>query len=118
MDFSISGPVSIILPKGMELQELSSEQNRITTETVDGRQKITYLVPPGQFDDSIDYRFHIGYDYLWSQFWYYPIIPTIMLSLLVLRWRRRRKRRKERRRQKRAERVNAKADNKSGKADV
>ena len=115
VDFSISGPVSIILPKGMELQELSSDQDRITTETVDGRQKITYLVPPGQFDDSINYRIHIGFDYLWSQFWYYPIIPTIMLSLLVLRWRRRRKRRKERRRQKRAERMNAKADNKSGK---
>ena len=84
------------------MEGITSEQGRITTETEDGRQKITYLVPPGNFDDVISYRLHIGYDYLWSQFWYYPTIPAIILSLLVIRWRIRRKRRRERRNARRA----------------
>ena len=102
IDLSISGPITIILPKGIEMEGITSEEGRITTETEDGRQKITYLVPPGNFDDVISYRLHIGYDYLWSQFWYYPTIPAIILSLLVIRWRIRRKRRRERRNARRA----------------
>ena len=46
IDLSISGPITIILPKGIEMEGITSEEGRITTETEDGRQKITYLVPP------------------------------------------------------------------------
>ena len=102
IDLSISGPITIILPKGIEMEGITSEEGRITSETEDGRQKITYLVPPGNFDDVISYRLNVGYDYLWSQFWYYPMIPAIVLSLLVIRWRIRRKRRRERRNARRA----------------
>ena len=72
-----------------------TEEGRITTETEDGRQKITYLVPPGNFDDVISYRLHIGYDYfgLNSVLSYHSSDYT---PLLVIRWRiRRKKRRRE-----------------------
>ena len=42
IDLSISGPITIILPKGIEMEGITSEEGRIVTETEDGRQKITY----------------------------------------------------------------------------
>ena len=70
----------------------SSAGNLIITED-GGRQTVTYLVPPGEFEDDITFRINVGWLYFLIQFWVYP---TIVLILLVMFVRRRRRKKKER----------------------
>ena len=69
----------------------SSAGNLIITED-GGRQTVTYIVPPGEFEDDLTFRIQVGWLYFLIQFWVYP---TIVLLLLVMFVRRRRLKKKK-----------------------
>lgn len=71
----------------------SSAGNLIITED-GGRQTITYTIPPGEFEDDISYRIHVGWLYFLIQFWVYPTIVLILLVMFVRRRRRKKKKKK------------------------
>ena len=60
----------------------------------DGRQVITYTIPPSDLDDEITIRLQVTWMYLLGQFWAYPAVVLILLILLIRR--RRKKKRKKR----------------------
>ena len=92
-EFDLTGPVSFTLPKGIIVKEGTSAQgNMIITEDGDGRQVITYTIPPDGLDDEVTLRLQVTWMYLLGQFWAYPAVVIILLILLI---RRRRKRRRK-----------------------
>ena len=94
-EFDLTGPVSFTLPKGIIVKEGTSAQgNMIITEDDDGRQVITYTIPPDGLDDDVTLRLQITWMYLLGQFWAYPAVVIILLILLI---RRRRKKKKKKR---------------------
>jgi len=94
-EFDLTGPVSFTLPKGIIVKEGTSAQgNMIITEDDDGRQVITYTIPPDGLDDEVTLRLQITWMYLLGQFWAYPAVVIILLILLI---RRRRKKKKKKR---------------------
>ena len=94
-DLTLSGPMTVTLPKGLKVTGTSSE-NLLTITEVDGRDEITYMLPHGELDDDLELRFEIGWAYIWRQIWVYPTTFLIILSLMFIGWRRRRRRRKAR----------------------
>ena len=94
-DLSLSGPMTVTLPKGLKVTGTSSEDLLTITE-VDGRNEITYMLPHGELDDDLELRFEVGWAYIWRQIWVYPTTFLIVLSLMFIGWRRRRRRRKAR----------------------
>ena len=100
-DLDLSGPITIKLPRGLELKDVSStgrDQNGNTFLQVTedgGRQTITYTVPPYAFSESIEFKVHVSWIYFLIQFWYYPTIVLLLLFLLIRRRRRKKKRKKE-----------------------
>ena len=94
-DLTLSGPMTVTLPKGLKVSGTSSE-NLLTITEVDGRDEITYMLPHGELDDDLELRFEIGWAYIWRQIWVYPTTFLIILSLMFIGWRRRRRRRKAR----------------------
>ena len=94
-EFDLTGPVSFTLPKGILVKEGTSAQgNMIITEDDDGRQVITYTIPPDGLDDEVTLRLQVTWMYLLGQFWAYPAVVIILLILLIRR--RRRKKKKKR----------------------
>lgn len=93
----LSGPISITLPKGITLEEATSTSGNLDIKNIDGRQKITYTIPNGEFEDTITFRVKVSWIYLLTQFWVYPTI-IISLIFLMIRRRRRKKRAKKQRR--------------------
>jgi hypothetical protein len=94
-EFDLTGPVSFTLPKGIIVKEGTSAQgNMIITEDDDGRQVITYTIPPDGLDDEVTLRLQVTWMYLLGQFWAYPAVVIILLILLI---RRRRKKKKKKR---------------------
>jgi hypothetical protein len=94
-EFDLTGPVSFTLPKGIIVKEGTSAQgNMIITEDEDGRQVITYTIPPEGLDDEVTLRLQVTWMYLLGQFWAYPAVVVILLILLI---RRRRKKKKKKR---------------------
>lgn len=94
-EFDLTGPVSFTLPKGIIVKEGTSAQgNMIITEDDDGRQVITYTIPPDGLDDEVTLRLQVTWMYLLGQFWAYPAVIVILLILLI---RRRRKKKKKKR---------------------
>ena len=94
-EFDLTGPVSFTLPKGIIVKEGTSAQgNMIITEDGDGRQVITYTIPPDGLDDEVTLRLQVTWMYLLGQFWAYPAVVIILLILLI---RRRRKKKKKKR---------------------
>ncbi len=101
-DLSLSGPITITLPRGLQLVEVSSTatdangNSLLQIEDDGGRQKITYTIPPEEFQDEISYKIHISWIYFLIQFWYYPTIVLLLLYLLIRRRRRKKRAKKER----------------------
>ncbi|MED5497556.1 MAG: hypothetical protein VX872_08360, partial [Candidatus Thermoplasmatota archaeon] len=94
-EFDLTGPVSFTLPKGIIAKEATSAQgNMIVTEDEEGRQVITYTIPPDGLDDEVTLRLQVTWLYLLGQFWAYPAVVVILLILLI---RRRRKKKKKKR---------------------
>ena len=94
-EFDLTGPVSFTLPKGIIAKEANSAQgNMIVTEDAEGRQVITYTIPPDGLDDEVTLRLQVTWLYLLGQFWAYPAVVVILLILLI---RRRRKKKKKKR---------------------
>ena len=94
-EFDLTGPVSFTLPKGIIAKEATSAQgNMIVTEDAEGRQVITYTIPPDGLDDEVTLRLQVTWLYLLGQFWAYPAVVVILLILLI---RRRRKKKKKKR---------------------
>ena len=94
-EFDLTGPVSFTLPKGIIAKEATSAQgNMIVTEDSEGRQVITYTIPPDGLDDEVTLRLQVTWLYLLGQFWAYPAVVVILLILLI---RRRRKKKKKKR---------------------
>ena len=94
-EFDLTGPVSFTLPKGIIAKEATSAQgNMIVTEDAEGRQVITYTIPPDGLEDEVTLRLQVTWLYLLGQFWAYPAVVVILLILLI---RRRRKKKKKKR---------------------
>ena len=93
-DLTLTGPITVILPKGLNL-EATSEQDLLDIVVVDGRQQVTYTVPYA-WDDVVEYRFNMSWLFIWSQIWVYPTTFLIIVGLLFIAWRRRRRRKKAR----------------------
>ena len=94
-EFDLTGPVSFTLPKGIIVKEGTSQQgNMVITEDEEGRQVITYTIPPDGLDDEVTLRLQVTWMYLLGQFWAYPAVVVILLILLI---RRRRKKKKKKR---------------------
>ena len=89
-----SGPLTFTLPRGIQLVDATSTSGRLTISEEDGRQVVTYVVPPGTFEDTIEYRLQITWLYFLIQFWVYPTIVLLLLVLFIRR-RRRKKRMKK-----------------------
>tara|TARA_B100000459_G_scaffold147453_1_gene117467 strand:- start:10089 stop:13148 length:3060 start_codon:yes stop_codon:yes gene_type:complete len=94
-EFDLTGPVSFTLPKGIIVEEGTSAQgNMVITEDGEGRQVITYTIPPDGLDDEVTLRLQVTWMYLLGQFWAYPAVVIILFILLI---RRRRKKKKKKR---------------------
>jgi len=94
--FSLTGPVSIILPRGITLEDIEDTGGYLEVEEIGGRQKITFNIPEGEFEDTITFRVHVSWLYLLMQFWVYPTFVILLLVLFIRRRRRKKKKKKER----------------------
>ena len=79
----ISGPMSITLPRGITLVDATSTSGNLELKEVDGRQKITYTVPNGEFEDTITFRIEVSWVYLITQFWVYPTFVVLLIFLMI-----------------------------------
>jgi hypothetical protein len=93
-ELDLSGPVRFTLPKGIKAIEATSTQGNLVLSMEDGRQVITYTIPPDDLDDEVTIRLQVTWMYLLGQFWAYPAVVLILLILLIRR--RRKKKRKKR----------------------
>jgi len=98
-DLPLYGPFSIILPRGITLVDVQDEGGYLTITEVDGRQKITYNIPDGEFEDTITFRIKVSWLYLFTQFWVYPTFIVLLLGLFIRRFRRKRRLKKQRKAQ-------------------
>lgn len=101
---ALNGPMTITLPKGLKFIELTSSAGNIEMENVSGRQKITYTVPYGDFEDTITFRFQVTWYFFFLQLWKYIAIIVILFGLAV---RQRRKRKQRKRKIRNASKANA-----------
>ena len=95
-ELPLNGPLTLLMPPGITLENLESSQGNIVVRTVDGRQEITYTLPAGDVDDTISFQLHFSWMYFFVQFWKYPAILVILLLLFVRRRRRKRKKKRAR----------------------
>lgn len=84
-ELDLSGPVSFTLPKGIKAIEATSTQGNMVLSMEDGRQVITYTIPPDGIDDEVTIRLQVTWMYLLGQFWAYPAVVFILLILLIRR---------------------------------
>jgi hypothetical protein len=96
-ELGVNGPITILMPKGITLENLESTQDNIVVRTLDGRQEITYNVPAGEIDDTVSFQVKFTWTYFFFQFWKYPAILVILLLLFVRRRRKKKKKKKARR---------------------
>ena len=95
-ELPLNGPLTLLMPPGITLENLESSQGNIVVRSVDGRQEITYTLPAGDVDDTISFQLHFSWMYFFVQFWKYPAILVILLLLFVRRRRRKRKKKRAR----------------------
>jgi flagellar biosynthesis/type III secretory pathway M-ring protein FliF/YscJ len=74
--------------------DATSTSGNLEVSEVDGRQKIVYTIPPGEFEDTISFRFNISWMYIFMQFWIYPVTFLLILLLVGRKINKRRKRKK------------------------
>ena len=98
-DLTLNGPVSVILPRGITIEDVEDEGGFLTITEVDGRQKITYNIPDGEFEDTISFRIQVSWLYLFMQFWVYPTFVVLLLVLFIRRRRRKKRLKKQRKAQ-------------------
>ena len=98
-DLPLNGRVSVILPRGITLVDVEDEGGYLTITEVDGRQKITYNIPDGEFEDKISFRIQVSWLYLFTQFWVYPTFVVLLLALFIRRRRRKKRLKKQRKAQ-------------------
>ena len=91
---SYTGPITFTLPRGIQLVDVSSSAGNIIITEDDGRQTITYIVPPGEFSDDLTFRIQVGWIYFLIQFWVYPTIVLVLLVMYIRRRRAKKKRKK------------------------
>ena len=89
-----SGPITFTLPRGVKVVDVSSSAGNVILSEDGGRQTVTYIVPPGEFEDDLTFRIQIGWIYFLIQFWVYPAIVLLLLVMFVRRRRRKKKRKK------------------------
>ena len=89
-----SGPITFTLPRGLKVVDVSSSAGNVILSEDGGRQTVTYIVPPGEFEDDLTFRIQIGWIYFLIQFWVYPAIVLLLLVMFVRRRRRKKKRKK------------------------
>jgi predicted membrane protein len=63
---------------------------------INGRQKITYTIPNGEFEDTISFRIQVSWMFLLFQFWVYPTFVLALIFLMIRRRRRKKKAKKQR----------------------
>ena len=95
-DLSINGPVSVILPRGITIIDVEDTGGYLSITETGGRQKITYNIPDGEFEDTISFRVKVSWLYLFMQFWVYPTFIVLLLALFIRRRRRKKRLKKER----------------------
>ncbi len=95
-NLSLTGPVSVILPRGITIEDVEDTGGYLTISEVGGRQKITYNIPDGEFEDTISFRIKVSWLYLLMQFWVYPTFVVILLALFIRRRRRKKRLKKAR----------------------
>ena len=95
-NYSLNGPFTIHLPKGIRLIDLESSGGYILEDKVDGRQEITYNVPYGEFEDTISFRVQITWYFFFIFLWKYMAIFGILLILGVRRFRKKRAKKRAR----------------------
>ena len=91
---AMSGPITFILPKGLSFVDATSTAGNLEISEIDGRQKIVYTIPPGEFEDTISFRFNVSWMYIFMQFWIYPMTFLLILFLVGRKINKRRKRKK------------------------
>jgi len=89
-----SGPITFTLPRGITVEDASSSAGNLIITEDNGRQTITYIVPPGEFEDDLTFRLQVGWMYFLIQFWVYPTIVLLLLVLFIRRRRAKKKRKK------------------------
>ena len=94
-NLAVSGPVTVTLPRGVELVGATSSSGNLLIKEEGGRQTVTYTIPPGEFEDDISFSVRVGWVYFLIQFWIYPTIVLFLLFMMVRRFRRRRKNKKK-----------------------
>jgi len=95
-DLSLTGPVTVILPRGITIQDVEDTGGYLSISEVGGRQKITYNIPDGDFEDTISFRINVSWFYLLMQFWVYPTFIIMLLGLFIRRRRRKKRLKKQR----------------------
>jgi len=98
-NLTLNGPVSVILPRGITIEDVEDEGGYLTITEVGGRQKITYNIPDGEFEDTISFRIQVSWLYLFMQFWVYPTFVVLLLGLFIRRRRRKKRLKKQRKAQ-------------------
>ncbi|MGB1765763.1 MAG: hypothetical protein ACPHJE_00115 [Poseidonia sp.] len=89
-----SGPITFTLPRGITVEDATSSAGNLIITEDNGRQTITYIVPPGEFEDDLTFRLQVGWMYFLIQFWVYPTIVLLLLVLFIRRRRAKKKRKK------------------------
>ena len=89
-----SGPITFTLPRGITVEDATSSAGNLIITEDNGRQTITYIVPPGEFEDDLTFRLQVGWIYFLIQFWVYPTIVLLLLVLFIRRRRAKKKRKK------------------------
>ena len=102
LGLSFAGTYTITMPLGMELENLTSEEGRITSVmNNDSRQVISYTISQGMGDDSV------GFTLLLTPFWVISQVQYYIIGLLAFMLWRVRRRMTRRRRKKRARALEA-----------
>ena len=96
MELSLNGPVSVLLPRGITIEDVEDTAGLLTITNEGGRQKLTYNFPAGEYDDTISFRIKVSWLYLLLQFWVYPTFIIALLALFIRRRRRKKRLKKAR----------------------
>ena len=102
LGLSFAGTYTITMPLGLELENLTSEEGKITSVmNNDSRQVISYTISQGMGDDNV------GFTLLLTPFWVISQVQFYIMGLLVFMLWRVRRRMTRRKRKKRARALEA-----------
>jgi hypothetical protein len=95
MGLSLFGFVTVTMPLGIQLEDLTSNKGMLTSEidNVSQRQVITYEIAPGVYDDRIGFNALLTHMWVISQIQFY-LIGLVLFALWRVRRRMTRRKRK------------------------